>query len=115
MDERRQARKFIAGALSAYEDCAKMAEAIAASQEGFAEFARIAGCDVKQAEICAMAGKTVAEQFAKSIREKAGHIRRDTMLDGSPQSKGGHARALVLSPEQRSKIAQAAADARWRK
>lgn len=35
------------------------------------------------------------------------------MTEGSMQSKGGHARAEALSPEQRSEIASAAAAARW--
>lgn len=35
------------------------------------------------------------------------------LMDASPQSKGGKARAAALSPERRSEVAKQAAQARW--
>jgi hypothetical protein len=39
----------------------------------------------------------------------------DTPVKATRRSKGGKARAHVLTPEQRSEIARAASGARWKK
>lgn len=59
-----------------------------------------------------------ANQLAKSIADLAtGEAEDKPPLESARKGglKGGRARAKVLTPEQRSEIARAASEARWKK
>ena len=84
MNERSEAMKFFDGARMAYDDCAALAEHLAAHSDGFAAYAAAAGHEAPLnphlVEAVELAGKVILESFAKSIRAKSAEMDRLTSL-----------------------------------
>ena len=72
----------------------------------------LAGALSESRSVEVMRGQPNRSRFAAARRSKNPHAAALGRLGGL---KGGRARAQALTPEQRRKIAQAAAKARWRK
>lgn len=82
MNDRFEMMKFFDGARMAYDDCAALAEHLAAHSEGFAAYAAAAGHEAPLnphlVEAVELAGKVILESFAKTIREKRAEMDRLT-------------------------------------
>jgi hypothetical protein len=85
-EKQRQARKYFDGVLMAYQDCAEIAERVAAKLAEFPKADESNGISKRDAEIAAGAGATVVKELADGFRAKLTAVKK--MIASAPPENG---------------------------